>query len=83
MINLAELDINRMNHEAQIAHNNRYGWMDELAISTREDGIGQADDVVSRLRRTIGNALVFGGKWLEGTPAANTATVGSSVESIR
>ena len=83
MINLAELDINRMNHEAQIAHNNRYGWMDDLATGAPEAGTGQADDVMSRLRRTIGNALVSGGKWLEGTPAANSATVGSCVESIR
>src|SRR3954451_16927774 len=86
MINLAELDIKRMNHEAQIARNNRYGWMDDLAISAREDRTGQADHIVSRLRRTLGDALVSGGKWLEGTADADSvhpATIESSAKSIR
>lgn len=68
MINLAELDINRMNHEAQIARNNRYGWMDDLTIGAPEAGTGQDGNVVSRLRRTIGHAVVDCGEWLQGTP---------------
>ena len=86
MINLAELDINRMNLETQIVRNNRYGWMDDLAIRPQEDGIGQSDDVMSRMRRLMGHALILGGKWLQGTPAIDSthpATIGSSAESVR
>src|SRR4051812_15943987 len=86
MINLAELDIRRMNREAQIARNNRYGWMDDLAIRPQEDGTGQSDDVMRRVRRRIGHAVVYCGNWLAGTRAADSthpATIGSSAESMR
>ena len=72
MINLAGIDERLQDHETRVARINRDAWMRDATNSAPDDRAHGASNLAHRMRRTIGQAVVDCGEWLQGSPDAES-----------
>lgn len=83
MINLANIDERIQHHENRLACVDRDGWMFDAANSVSVNRAVGASNLMRRMRRSIGHAVVHCGEWLEGSPVAGASHFAQEESSSR